>query len=300
MNFISKLSLIFLLFTCFLDLKGQSDFRPGYIITNNSDTVNGLIDYRGAERNAKVCVFKTDKSSDAKQYQPFDIKGYGFPGHRFYVSKQIKLNGDGMPFFAEFLVNGATSLYYYARDSRIYYLIEKKNGQQVELTNTQDTLNVSGGQYIRESKKNIGLLRFAFSDCQKLYPMIDKATLEGKFLISLVKKYNECTGGDEETIVYKKQPPFLRFKIAPFVSIARPYLKFNDSYRYQTVASKPIISPSIGFLCNALLPRVSEKFSLQLSGEYGKNSFYGKGISPVTSAQEEVFVDISGVKENWD
>lgn len=125
MNLISKLSLILLFTACLSQLNGQFYFQPGYIITNQNDTLKGLVDYRGAERNARICVFKENKSSDAKEYKPFDIRGYGFPGTRFYVSKNIKSNGQEIPLFAKFLVEGATDSYFYAKDARIYYLIEK-------------------------------------------------------------------------------------------------------------------------------------------------------------------------------
>ena len=73
---------------------------------------------------------------------------------------------------------------------------------------------------------------------KKILPAIDKAILEQKYMISLVNKYNECTGGNEKSIVYKKQLPFVRFKFAPIVSLEHPQFQFNDGYHDRTIPSK--------------------------------------------------------------
>ena len=42
----------------------QSDFRPGYYITNDLDTVFGLIDYRGEIRDSRICVTLSRNAPD--------------------------------------------------------------------------------------------------------------------------------------------------------------------------------------------------------------------------------------------
>jgi hypothetical protein len=217
MNLLLKVNLIFVFLLCLIDLKCQTVFRPGFVITNGNDTLKGLIDYRSQTRSATLCVFKENEGSVANEFQPFSIKGYGFTGMKYYVSKNIKSGGKEIPMFLEFLVNGAADLYFYTKGSEIHYFIEKRDGHIIELTNAQDSVMVDGKLVERENKY-IGLLRYAFADCQKIFPMIDKASLEGQYLISLVKKYNECAGGDEKSIVYKKQLPLIRIRFAPFVS----------------------------------------------------------------------------------
>lgn len=296
MNLLFKGNLIFLLLISLIDLKGQSVFRPGYVITNKNDTLHGLIDYKNETKSATTCVFKESEASVAKEFKPFTIEGYGFAGNKYYVSKNIKSAGEEIPLFLEYLVNGATDLYFYAKGSDLHYFIEKRNGQMFELKNTQDSVYVNGQLYMHENKRYIGILRYAFADCQKILPAINRATLEQKYLISLVNKYNECTGGDEKSTIYKKQLPFVKLKFAPFVSFEHPQFQFNDSYHDRTISSKSAVSPSFGFQTNAVFPRISDKFSLQASGEYSKNSFYGTGTSPVTEAAEEVFINITGIK----
>ncbi len=293
MNLLLKTVFISVFLLTMLNLRGQSHFRSGYVITNNNDTLTGLVDYRNTGKNLTICRFKKDKTSDVEEYKPFGIKGFGFTGTNYFISKKVKLDGQEIPIFLEFLVEGPVSLYYYAKGSNLHYFVEKANGQMIDIKNAQDSVYKDGKLYIRESKRFTGPLRYAFSDCQKIFPLIDNATLQDKSMISLVKKYNECTAADQKIIVHKQQPPFIRIKFAPFISLTHSWLKFNDSYQYQTVPSKSLVSPSFGLLLNANLPKVSENFSLQLSGEYGKNSFYGTGISPETSAPEEVFINMA-------
>lgn len=38
-------------------LYAQENFRPGYVITNENDTIYGIINFRTAEQNARVCSF---------------------------------------------------------------------------------------------------------------------------------------------------------------------------------------------------------------------------------------------------
>ena len=106
MNLLLKANLIIILFLSLIDLKGQTVFRPGYVITNNNDTLRGLIDYRNETKSATTCVFKESETSTAKEFKPFDIKGYGFTDNKYYVSKNVKSKDQEIPLFLEYLVNG--------------------------------------------------------------------------------------------------------------------------------------------------------------------------------------------------
>lgn len=39
-------------------LFAQFDFRPGYVVTSENDTLHGLIDCKGNKANARKCVFR--------------------------------------------------------------------------------------------------------------------------------------------------------------------------------------------------------------------------------------------------
>ena len=102
----------------------QSDYRPGFIITNEGDSIAGQIDYRATAKNLNSCLFKSN-SGQVVEYFPDQLKGYGFVDDKNYTS-EIE---DG--FFVEKLVEGSMSLYrmdqiYLVRKDSLYRLEYKK------------------------------------------------------------------------------------------------------------------------------------------------------------------------------
>ena len=114
--------------------KAQFDFRKGFVVNNNNDTIYGLIDYAKPQSNARFCFYKKEVISKVIKYAPSDLVAYGFVGDNQYVSKLIPIKGDSIDVFLEYLVNGIVDLYYYRVPGRKYYYIEK-NSQLYQLTN---------------------------------------------------------------------------------------------------------------------------------------------------------------------
>jgi len=296
MNILLKASLFLIIFLCLTDLKGQTDFRPGYVITNENDTLHGLIDYRGDARNSKKCDFKDKRSSVVKEFLPFSIKGYRFDDGKFYISKNVKSNGKEIQLFLEFLVNGISDLYYYSDGKNLYYFIEKSDGQLFELTNEEKKYGEDGSEYTRQSNRYIGLLKYTFADCPQIFPLINKARLEDKSLIEITKKYHDYVCDDQMCIIYEKQLPVIKVTFGSFVSMNSSFLKFNNSPNYDAINFKVASYPTIGLLLNTSLPRANEKLSFHISGEFGKSYFYGTNINPLNTAFEEVHLHASILK----
>jgi hypothetical protein len=107
-------------------LSAQHDYRMGYIITNEQDTVYGLIDYRSDIRNAFTCSFKKNETDIVTDYTPSDIAAYRYIDNKYYISRNIGSENVPKQVFLEYLVNGVAKLYYY-RDNinKKYYYIEK-------------------------------------------------------------------------------------------------------------------------------------------------------------------------------
>ncbi|MEN8227652.1 MAG: hypothetical protein ABFS38_05815 [Bacteroidota bacterium] len=61
-----------------MPLFGQADFRPGYFIDLNNDTIPGEIDSRGEIRNSRFCLYRTDDQSDPEKFLPGEILAYRF------------------------------------------------------------------------------------------------------------------------------------------------------------------------------------------------------------------------------
>jgi hypothetical protein len=296
MNLFSKATLVLFILLSFYDVQGQTDFRPGYIITNGNDTLHGLIDYRGDARNSKRCDFKEEKNSVTKEFLPFSIKGYRYNTGKFYISKSIQFNGKEIQLFLEFLVSGIANLYYYSDGTEFHYFLEKTEGQMLELTNEQKYFIDNGEMKSRKTKRYIGLLRYEFADCPQIFPLINMARLENKSLIEITKKYHENICNDERCIVYEKHLPAIRVKIAPFISMNESSLKFSNNPYYESMRFNKPAYPTMGLLLNIFLPNMSEKLSFQVSGEFGKSKYHSTGTDPYDNAPVEEFFNTSIVK----
>ncbi len=55
-----------------LMLSGQQNFLPGYIVSNNEDTIKGWIDYKDWEKNPDAIKFKQD-NGQTFHYNPGDF-----------------------------------------------------------------------------------------------------------------------------------------------------------------------------------------------------------------------------------
>ena len=83
-----------IIFLSIIRLNAQSDFRNGYIIENDNDTIIGLIDYKGSKANAKKCIFIKDINSENQIFTPEEIKGYRFTNSKYYISKFVNTENE--------------------------------------------------------------------------------------------------------------------------------------------------------------------------------------------------------------
>ena len=269
-----KLFLSILLFTA-LSAFGQSDFRPGYVITNESDTLHGFIDYRGDLRLSAACVFKENFNSDPVRYAPGEIFSYRFQQGKYYISKEL-VREDGSEYrFLEFLVNGIADLYYYRSEKGDHYLIEKEDGSMQELTNELKEVYIEGVRYSRESKQYIGMLKATFSDCLEVQSDIESAKLSHKSLIDITSTYHDYVCEGEQCIIYEKEIPVLRARISPVFGMGYYKIGFELVPLFEDMAFDPSLSPELGMQLHLLAPRLNEKISVQFDFLLAKHYHYG-------------------------
>ena len=131
--------MVFIALFLTLVTKAQVNPKEGFIITNQKDTIYGMIDYRTNTINAQQCVFKADDASEYVKYTPGQILGYRFKENgKFYVSKKFDNNEE---FFAEFLVDGIMNLYRKEKGFRQIYYLENEEGKVVQYENMDDNMN---------------------------------------------------------------------------------------------------------------------------------------------------------------
>ena len=82
-----KSSLPILFYFCFYCLTSQTEYRPGYVITKEQDTLFGALDYRSDAIMSKRC--RLQKGVDFTDFSPEDISGFRFEQGKYFVSRSI-------------------------------------------------------------------------------------------------------------------------------------------------------------------------------------------------------------------
>ncbi|MBA3706249.1 MAG: hypothetical protein H0W84_10240, partial [Bacteroidetes bacterium] len=197
------LHLTALLCVFFTSLSAKNNFKPGYIINVNNDTIYGLIDYGAALHNAAHCRFRKDSSSVVINYLPAELKGYGFTFNRHFVTKKVKLDAasDSASFFLEHLVKGPVDLYFLDDRGLTHFFIEQKN-VLYELKNDLVEIVENDVAYTKPSNKYKGILRYALQDAPAIQPDIERTAFNRKSLVALLEKYYRSLEKNSGYITY--------------------------------------------------------------------------------------------------
>lgn len=219
------LIVVFFMFIGF-SLRAQRDFKPGYVILNNQDTVFGQIDYRGEKLMSSLCKFKSKDSLSVKNYLPGEISGYRFIDGKYFVSKEINSNfALKKTVFLEYLVKGAISFYFYRDDSGDHYFIEKQGESIADLPYDEGIkYDKDHSLYAFNSTRHVGILKYNLKEAPDLFGSIERIKKpEKNTLIELSKKYQSEVCKNENCIVYEKKRSKFKWAIEPIYS----YESFN-------------------------------------------------------------------------
>jgi len=70
----------------------QSNFKPGYIVTTQGDTLKGLVDYRDWNKNPKQVAFKSSANETTKKVTVANSKSFGVDGIEYYDKATVKIS----------------------------------------------------------------------------------------------------------------------------------------------------------------------------------------------------------------
>lgn len=73
-------------------LKAQSNFKPGYIVTLNGDTTKGFIDYKQWGHLSPSNVTFKNSGGEEKTYAPADINAFGVNGYENYLASTVSIS----------------------------------------------------------------------------------------------------------------------------------------------------------------------------------------------------------------
>jgi hypothetical protein len=223
----NKLFFLALLFS-FEIINAQTNFRSGYVIRPNNDTLFGEIDYRNDILMANICRFRINEKEPEIVYSPNDIAGYRFKESKYFVSKEVK----GKKTFLEFLIKGQVSLYFLKDDLGDHYFIEKEGLGMTEIYFEKGIIEKNGRQYFYKSTRHIGILNIYMQDAPNLKTKIASiGELEHKNLIKLAEDYHNEVCKDESCIIYEKPVPFIKLSVEPLAGYSRFNRKYTDIKR---------------------------------------------------------------------
>ncbi|MFO7658752.1 MAG: hypothetical protein R6W78_16955 [Bacteroidales bacterium] len=253
-----------LLCVSFNKILAQSDFRPGYFVNNDNDTIHGLIDYKGNKANAKKCIYKADSDSKHQEFTPEEIKSFRFIDSKYYVSKTITLENDTMTLFLEYLINGIVDIYYYRDGKGEHYLINNGSINLYELKNDRKEIVKYNNTYIKESKEYIGLLKIAFKESPTIMRKAESISLDHKSLINISQDYHKEICPDKECIIYEKKLPKMEYHFGLFIGLNK-----NSIYETSDIIGdfdylsnsqfEGSFSPLIGFYYKKNMPYINER-----------------------------------------
>ncbi|MFM9839361.1 MAG: hypothetical protein ACKVOQ_13920 [Cyclobacteriaceae bacterium] len=257
------------------------DFRKGYIIKSDKDTIRGLVANRSAKKNSEGCLFKSSNLNDAEEYTPLQLIGFGIIDYRQYEAKNISINHQERKFrFVEVIVKGGLSLY---KNQQIFYLEKDSIFQLEQSVSNQLSQRVKNNRYI-------GTLNYVMKDCMQNN---DKVSYNEESLADAVMRYNQCKGA----VVYEAKTKTPKFKFNGMVltglDIGSVSLQGLEKFSYAKSISLPV---GIGLKIN--FPRFNDKFFSLLELYYDKKVYqvYDESFSNGSLSRSDFSVKFSYMK----
>jgi len=227
-------------------VQAQSDFRSGYLLMNNGDTLYGELDLRSDLKMSAFCKFKT-QNQEIKIYHPGEISGYRFINGKYYITKEF----DGKLVFLEYLVKGKLNIYFINDEHGERYFLDKEGVELVEIPYSEGIKQSGDTVYNYTSTKHYGLLSYYLQDAtgfQNEIAAIKKP--DHKNMINLASAYHKKVCKEEACIIYEKKPSWLEFD-PEWVGGLVIYQNIKDLSDYNYDFTGPVIHFS--------MPRESEK-----------------------------------------
>ena len=271
------------IFLCLYKLAlAQSDFKPGYYITNQGDTVFGLIDNRGYIINATMCTYRANEQADEMQFLPGEISAFRFNNGKYYETRSVDIEGQEKTLFLEFLIDGKVDIFYFKDFDNDHYFVEIEDGRMYELRNEEKEVYVNNTRYIKESEEYKGLLTAVFKESPATMKKINGSSLTHKSLIGLARDYHYDVCEDESCVVFEKKeyqsvPRFGLILGADAYTMHHkgPFSNEEDYMRNNT--SNISFNLSFGLFFKTSMPNINEKLFFLYEGLFSKIDLESKG-----------------------
>lgn len=282
------------IFVCSTALIAQADFRKGYIVKLNGDTLTGFVNFQKEAVNISSCNFKRFEVAFPVTYSPEKLKAYGFDGGKQYLSAII----NGKAYFIEYLVKGEVSLLYLNRGGT-HFFIQSGNEKLVELRSGKTT-DLNNGQ-VYESYKDFLKRKLQPGDFASA---IQDSKLEMKSMVSLISQYNEQSKfkylvperpkeksmiADYNLLGTNKVPIGVMggvslFKLAPTITEKGYFPLTQSEYKWNS-------SATAGIFIRKEISKLRPQWSAQTNILYQEVSLYGFGKNAKSLNKDVIYFD---------
>ncbi len=266
-----KLILSIAFVACSSIVFSQNNFIPGYIVTQQGDTLRGFIDYQSSAKSA--FDFRTSADGETKAYGTSDIVGFGIVDGKSFKVKELPFGSGRSTVFAEVLVRGRANLYRYENN----FFIEKDTVLRALTQSTRDVANKPGekqGQYQLVQKQYAGILNVLFLDCQGMSNDVMNVKLSERDLTRITTRYNRCKGESVEAT--KSGVPSFRVDFTAFAGYDVTSFSFTTT-NFQSIRnpeSKDVSSgPAIGIGAAFSNPREAERLFATVDVQFSQMTF---------------------------
>jgi hypothetical protein len=242
------------------------DYRNGYIINNNNDTIRGEVARRNKILNYQSCKFR--EKGKVTVYLPDMIRGYGIYGEECYNSYIIPGS------FTEELVTGYMSLY---RLYNIYIIV--KDGVQYKIENKFKKIDVNGVEMKDIDNSWKGVVSMLVFDCfPDVQQRLEYMNFSENDLMNIVLDYNRSKLSAYKEFKTRKPRTAIEYGFMTGVSLDKVRLEDKTNlYRYMQKEYKGT-NFFIGGLLTLTAPRVFERISLEQDALIYNSSYSGSVI----------------------
>lgn len=238
--------------------------RDGFVIKNSGDTVNGQIKYRAGHYSSLVCNFHYDENT-VVDYKPGEIFGYRLKEGKYYISKQIPIDGEARLLFAEYLIKGVANLYYVNFRNVDHYFVETDKSGLIELTEPERIIETDSGNFVLPPKYK-GKLTYTLSDYDQIQNEVEYLSLNHKSLIKLAKNYHNAVCDSVECLIFEKK--IVKLWLGYSLSAGYTLSRYNFGQLLDSDFGSGFIVGASVILNNVIVS--NERFTLQLGLSYQK------------------------------
>ena len=237
------------------------DYRAGYIIKNNMDSVSGFIEYSAEKKSSNYCKFRSNRKDKATAFTPEELRSYGFYGDKRYESMQIPDSTTKGKVFVKVIVSGPIHLYQYRKT-----FLVKKDSVILLPTPKSTVIDTDKGKRASEDSRYKGLLNFLLADCKL---SADETRYAESNLTNLINNYNRCKGFEP---LYKEPKPLFKvnYNIVAGYNSSEMTIDLPDPFALNK--SNTVVG---GLGVDLSSPRIFDRIFFTIDAWYVKNLYQG-------------------------